>query len=506
MGIKRYIATKDNTITNAFKSDLSTRGSGSNMGASDILEVFSIYAQATTSSIEKSRILLQFPTTDLIADKQTDVILSASYQTNSGKSQANPKYFLRLFNAEHAQTLPKQFEVTVKAVSRSWDEGIGLDMDEYKDLGSSNWVNAASASGGVTTWTSAGADFHASPSHTYSFVKGTEDLELDITTLVNQWLDGTKANYGLGVFLSTAYEDSTERSYYTKKFFGRGSEFFFKRPCIEARWKDAKLDDRGAFYASSSLAPKVDNLNTLYFYNYIRGQLKNIEQVGKGNIYVHLYSGSDTNNRPVAGGTPLRLDLPDDHGSGETGRILDTPATGGWFTTGIYTASLGLRTSLVKAFDVWHVGATHYKSGTIEIKTFNTNWEVNPTDRYITSITNLKDSYNTKETAKLRLYIRSQDWNPNIYTKAITRVQAELLEQTYYSVYRESDDYTIISYGTSSATEHTRLSYDISGNYFDLDMSLFEPGYAYGIKFLMKVNGNWKETPETFRFRVDNES
>jgi len=497
MGIKRYIATKDNTITNAFKSDLSTRGSGSNMGASDILEVFSIYAQANTSSIEKSRILLQFPTTDLVADTHTDVILSAS---------ADPKYFLRLFNAEHGKTLPKQYEVTVKAVSRSWDEGTGLDMDEYKDLGSSNWVNAASASSGVTTWTSEGGDFHASPSYAYSFVKGNEDLELDITALVNQWLDGTKSNYGLGVFLSTTYEDSTERSYYTKKFFGRGSEFFFKRPCIEARWKDSKLDDRGAFYASSSLAPKVDNLNTLYFYNYIRGQLQNIEQVGKGKIYVHLYSGSDTNNAPVAGGVPLRLDLPDDHGAGETGRILDTPATGGWFTTGIYTASFGLRTSLVKAFDVWHVGTTQYKSGTIAIKTFNTNWEVNPTDRYVTSITNLKDSYNIKETAKLRLYIRSQDWNPNIYTKATTKVQTELLEQTYYSVHRESDDYTIISYGTSSATEHTRLSYDISGNYFDLDMSLFEPGYAYGIKFLMKVNGNWKETPETFRFRVDNES
>ena len=46
MAIKRYDATKDNTITNAFKQDLTTRGTGSNMGLSDILEVFSIYGQA----------------------------------------------------------------------------------------------------------------------------------------------------------------------------------------------------------------------------------------------------------------------------------------------------------------------------------------------------------------------------------------------------------------------------------------------------------------------------
>ena len=43
--IKRYYATKDNTITNAYAENLTTRGSDANMGASDILEVFSIYGQ-----------------------------------------------------------------------------------------------------------------------------------------------------------------------------------------------------------------------------------------------------------------------------------------------------------------------------------------------------------------------------------------------------------------------------------------------------------------------------
>ena len=45
MCIKKYIADKDNTITNAFRSNLTTRGTGSNMGASDILEIFSIYGK-----------------------------------------------------------------------------------------------------------------------------------------------------------------------------------------------------------------------------------------------------------------------------------------------------------------------------------------------------------------------------------------------------------------------------------------------------------------------------
>ena len=58
MTIKRYTANKDNTITNAFKANLTTRGTGSNMGESDVLEVFSIYGQSTATSREKARILV----------------------------------------------------------------------------------------------------------------------------------------------------------------------------------------------------------------------------------------------------------------------------------------------------------------------------------------------------------------------------------------------------------------------------------------------------------------
>ena len=54
MAIKKYTANADTTITNAFNSNLTTRGTGSNMGASDVLEVFSIYGQQASSSAELS--------------------------------------------------------------------------------------------------------------------------------------------------------------------------------------------------------------------------------------------------------------------------------------------------------------------------------------------------------------------------------------------------------------------------------------------------------------------
>jgi hypothetical protein len=62
MGIKKYYATKDNTITNAFESNLITNATGSNMGAADILETFVIIGQTSASisaaSAEQSRVII----------------------------------------------------------------------------------------------------------------------------------------------------------------------------------------------------------------------------------------------------------------------------------------------------------------------------------------------------------------------------------------------------------------------------------------------------------------
>ena len=50
MAILRYTASADTTITNAFEANLRTRGTGSNMGYADSLEIFSIYGQDSGST------------------------------------------------------------------------------------------------------------------------------------------------------------------------------------------------------------------------------------------------------------------------------------------------------------------------------------------------------------------------------------------------------------------------------------------------------------------------
>jgi len=251
--IKRYFATKDNTITNAFNESLTSQSVSASMGQSDILEVFSIYGQVSSSSgysLEEARAIIEFDLSEI----QTDIA--------SGIIPSNAKYFLRLFNAEHGQTLPRDYNLEAHSISGSWQEGLGLDMEGYTDLSygyGSNWT----VSSGSTAWVSEGGDVYPNTSSVQSFPLGTEDLNVEVTTQVDAWLNSGRPNDGFMVKLPTELTDGTQqRSYYTKKFFARGSQFFHKRPCLEVRWDSTIQDDRINFYASSSLAPAADNLNT----------------------------------------------------------------------------------------------------------------------------------------------------------------------------------------------------------------------------------------------------
>jgi hypothetical protein len=533
MAIKRFVASSDTTITNAFKSNLRTRATASNMGQSDILEVFSIYGQATGSntsaSAELSRALLKFPI-NTISSSREDGNIPASGSVN---------FYLRVFNAKHGQPVPKEYTLTVNAISTDWTEGRGLDMENYTDIDVCNWKNAKTSA----AWRAIGGDYHtfatasdSSSSFDAYFSGGLEDLEVNITTLVEQWINShgnvlsSKSNYGVLLRLSSSHEgafsssvsapphhtghelhnpNGATTSYYTKKFFARGTQFFYKRPIIEARWDSSTKDRRGSFYYSSSLAPAADNLNTLYLYNYVRGQLKDIPGVGKNEkIYVSLYSGNLSNGAPAGVDYKLNLSV-----GGGTQTAGDVNATGTWVDTGIYSCSVALtgdKSTISTLFDVWHAGANHYEHGTeyytgsikpIDFSSTN-SLSFNPSSKYVSKITNLRSAYNNEETARFRLYTRLKDWSPTIYTKASKEIETNTVEDVYYKVYRLEDDLSVVNYGTGSAN-HTRLSYDISGSYFDLDMSMFEADSTYGIKFIYYLNGKYVEQPETFKFRVE---
>ena len=529
MALKRYTASADTTIVNAFEPNLRTRGTGANMGAADVLETFSIYGRQSTSSAELSRILVKFPVASVSTDR-TNAVIPGSGSVN---------FYLRMFNAANSKTAPSgAFSYTIEPLSRDWQEGYGLDLEGYKDVTKgnigANWMSSSDS----TAWSKTGGDYISTANAAYPYrwynvdaTTGINDLEVDVTQLVELWIAGTLDNYGVGVHLSGAYEayyNSADEgtydgynnnltgatvSYYTKRFFARGSQFFFKRPTLEARWDSTRKDDRGDFYYSSSLAGVNENLNTIYLYNYIRGQLTDIPGSSTGAIYVSLYSGSADNGEPSGSALALPTTLPRTTVEAENPYVV----TGGWISTGIYTASFAVTSSaapLTKLFDVWHDGigtgtpgstnaSTEYVTGSIVPLHFSSSQTVQKSNYYM-NITNLEERYSPTETARFNLYVRHKNWSPTIYTKANSSIENLSILSASYRVFRVLDGYNAVSYGTGS-DKHTEMSYDISGNYFDFDMRLLEPGYTYAFKFAFYENGinSWLEQPPMFKFRVE---
>jgi hypothetical protein len=663
MGLLRYTASADNTIVNGYELDLTTRGTASNAGASDILEAYSMYGRINSSSQELSRVLIKFPTSKITADRAAGTI----------PAQGSVSFYLRMFNAEHSRTVPIEYKMIVSAVSQSWEEGVGLDLNGYKDptLGNigSNWIartgdkiseitryvfssvtpsdygaaaganyvkvyngtsrynfwfddgagdSAPSADGteervsisglsatatiaeafkaaadglsdfsanriGSTVYVTAstagpstavgvegtiapldvriyrtgsnetpwaqpslpdpdgispvpGAVFSTASGETYTqhFSNGIEDLEINITALVEKWLAGTSTsgdNYGVGVMLSGAYEaaataeavaldsnvvlnaDGATKSYYTKRFFGRGSQYFFKRPVIEARWDSSIRDDRGNAFFSSSRASGPDNLNTIYFYNMVRGRLTNLPNISTNYgtydswVRVSVYSSSAGQDGPS--GPAILL---------HNASTPTTVVTGGYVSTGIYSCSLCFTKSnnLVTLYDVWFSGSTmtqplmqassstrQFFTGTLEPELYGTGVSsVEP--RYYCNISNLKNKYYHNEKARLNLYAREKNWSPNIYTIANNSIDSIGIRSASYGVVRLIDNAMVIPYGTGSDF-HTGLSYNVSGNYFDFDMKLLEPGFAYGFKFAFHDDrlGSWTEQEQTFKFWLE---
>ena len=488
MSVKKFYATADTTITNAYKENLRERGVDANMGLSDALEVFFIYGQN--------------PKPDVDADKLEEARVLIKFDTDSIKSHYNDvfpttvKFVLKLTNAEHPFTLARNYDLKVYHLENPFIEGNGLDMESYKDEDVASWTNRAPA----TAWTTAGGlEAGATEIASQRFDTGEEDLEVDITGYIEDIFDGTiVSDNGLIITMDgTLTDGSQEQNFYTKKFFSRSSEFFFKRPALEARDASRIADDRGKFYAKRKTNSSLQNTQRVYLYNSFEGVRSDFTAPEPDEeLYVRFYTDE-------ARTTQATLD-PD---------VQFIQAVND--STGVYYVDVILdESSVSKIYDQWYFAAnggtavvdrTLVHEGDITIIQNGSSTNSGEVD-YVIGITNLKTSYTKQETAKFRVYTRQKDWNPTIYTVASKEIENLIVEKMYYKIIRLVDEKTILDYGIGTDgvnNDHTLVSYDALGSYFDFDMSLLEKGYMYGIKLMFSVNGELREQEEIFKFRVD---
>lgn len=217
--IIRIFPEKDTFITNYRKSNVPQ--TGSNFGLSEMLHLFKKNG-ITSGTDSVARIITKFPVSQFSSS------ISSGDIPSSGTI-----YTLKMFDAEHAETLPYSYDVEVQAVSQSWDEGRGHDVDYFTDKGVANWDKRKS-----NLWWSVTGSAGVGVTRVVHFDQGDEDLSADVTEIVKQWFSGTIEDNGFIVKISSSLEQGNEE-YYIKKFHSRHTNFSDRRPYLEVVWDDS---------------------------------------------------------------------------------------------------------------------------------------------------------------------------------------------------------------------------------------------------------------------------
>jgi hypothetical protein len=455
MAFYRVYPSKDSWITNrAAADDTSLAATGSNHGESPSLNVFAFAADVSPNAIDVARSLIKFDLTELSGKIYSEGLIPS----------ASVVYYLKMFDMKHSDTVPTSYDLLIFPTSRSWDEGTGIDDDNDRDSGAVNWMQPTS----TTNWVVTGSDFLATEygSASMHFDKGSEDLEVRIDDMVIGWLTGAIANNGMLIKFSDTEENTGD--YYRKAFHARESKYIDRIPYLEARWDDTVKDNRENFALNQS--------SSLYLYNVIRGELIDLT-------------------------APVIVRLQDSLGT--PGYSIELTAsrieTGIYRTTAYLTAS-GLSSSW---HDIWFSGSRAYMTGTFTPLVL-TGSEIDPYDEFDVDVTNLKRVYGSNEEARLNVSVRKRDWITHVgpIFSASAAFPVENIEKMYYSIINEDSGEVVVPFGTGSLA-YTQLSYNGDGNYFNLSMNSFVPGFKYRIKFLIDINRYTKAIiDDNFTFKV----
>ena len=106
------------------------------------------------------------------------------------------------------------FTLDAHPLLEAWEEGYGIDLDTHgddvKNFGSS-WTKKNASTG----WQDPGGTYIEATSSSQTFTTGLEDLDIDVTQIVEYHLGLPVTNYGFILKLSDSIEGG-EVSYYTK--------------------------------------------------------------------------------------------------------------------------------------------------------------------------------------------------------------------------------------------------------------------------------------------------
>lgn len=184
-----------------------------------------------------NRVLIQFDT------QQIQDFLEQTQATD-------PKFYLNLYTT-HVQEVPTSYTIEVSAVSTPWDPGIGKYTNNPPTTQGSSWYYSSNGSAQqpwqpfgfygfeVSSWSSeeGGGYWYPDTTCTQAYNYSSTDIRIDVTTIVNQWLDGAYPNYGFIVKKSDSDEQSNSPFSVLKYYSSDSSTIYL--PKLEIAYEDA---------------------------------------------------------------------------------------------------------------------------------------------------------------------------------------------------------------------------------------------------------------------------
>jgi hypothetical protein len=243
-------------FTSSFDASIYLQQPEQNAGRDEILEVGKLYYGTNNDNNKDiTRTLIKFETGSIKSEIQS--IGTGSWQTYLVLRSAN------------SQEIPLEYSIYANAVSQSWTMGTGTKFDnitsdgiswKYRD-GINTWQDNVTAGTAVfTTGTTGSANaeggtWFITSSATQSFSNEPDDVRMNVTNIMHQWISGSLKNNGFIVRHSIDVENNS-LDYGLLKFFSKETNTIYE-PKLELVWDDS-------LFTTGSLTPVTGSASDDY--------------------------------------------------------------------------------------------------------------------------------------------------------------------------------------------------------------------------------------------------
>jgi len=196
------------------------------------------YSKKTVVNTYIQRVLVQFDVTSIsksIADGDI----------------TNPKFKLKL-NVAREMELPIRYNIYAFPISQSWVMGDGYISDNGSTAGAS-WIYRDFKNG--TPWTTTGSSYIQSISVTQSFDYQVGDINMDVTPIVNAWINGTVQNNGIVLISSDEFQSTG--SGFGLYFFSKDTNTIYE-PVLDVGWSNDFSWSTGSIITASANISSID--------------------------------------------------------------------------------------------------------------------------------------------------------------------------------------------------------------------------------------------------------